>query len=151
MNTFAITESVLTGYITERLSETRIDFLVKQANEQLDEISKNKEIYNSFLAQIEAPQKVDNLILWVLFMSNEEICFEYINKFDKDFEEELPIFDLSDLIFYIVYLKKVKNADLDGFDYFLSYKDEGLAEADHCSFTNAFLYVQKLKEVQINF
>jgi len=151
MNTFAITESVLTGYITERLSETRIDFLVKQANEQLDEISQNKEVYDGFLAEVEAPEKIDNLILWILLMSNVEICSEYISQFDKDFEDEIPIFDLSDLLFYVVYLIKVKNVELDGFDYLLEYEEEGMDEVDQCSFTNAFLYIQKSKEVQIEF
>ena len=151
MNTFAITEPVLDGYINERLSEDRIDFLITQANEQINEISHNKEIYNSFLKEIEAPKKIDNLVLWILLMSNEDICCKYISEFDKDFEETIPLFDLSDLLFYIVYLNKVKNIELDGFDYLLEYKEEGMEEVDQCSFTNAFLYIQKLKEVKIEF
>ena len=151
MNTFAITGSVLTGYINERLAKDRIEFLVAQVNEQIEEISQNKEVYERFLKKINAPEKIDNLVLWILLMSNEDICSEYIDEFDKDFEDEIPIFDLSDLLFYTVYLNKVKKVELDGFDYLLTYKDEGLDEVDQCSFTNAFLYIQKLKDVQIEF
>jgi hypothetical protein len=151
MNTFAIAEAALRGYINERLPKERIDFLITQANEQLNEISQNKEIYNSFLKQVNAPQKIDNLVLWILLMSNEEICSEYISEFDKDFEDEIPVFDLSDLLFYVVYLTKVKKIKLDGFNYLLEYKTEGIDEVDQCSFTNAFLYIQKSKEVKIDF
>jgi hypothetical protein len=151
MNTFAIAEPALSGYINERLPKERIDFLVAQANEQIAEISQNKEIYHSFLKQVDAPEKIDNLVLWILLMSNEEICSEYISEFDKDFEDEIPVFDLSDLLFYTVYLTKVKKIELDGFDYLLEYKDEGIDEIDQCSFTNAFLYIQKSKEVKIDF
>jgi len=59
--------------------------------------------------------------------------------------------DLSDLLIYIVYLKKIKNIVLDGFDYLSDYKEEGLEEVDQFSFTNAFLYIQRLKEVKIEF
>ena len=151
MNTFQIAESALNGYKNEKLSEERINFLITQANEQLNEISQNKEIYNRFLNEVNAPQKIDNIILWILFMSNEDICCEYIDEFDKDFREIIPVSDLSDLLFYIIYLKKVKNIELDGFDYLSEYEEEGLAEVDQYSLTNTFLYIQKTKEVQIEF
>lgn len=151
MNTFEITETALDGYINSKLGETRINSLTTQVNEQLDEISQNKEIYNSFLEEVNAPQKIDNIILWVLFMSNEDICCEYINKFDKDFRDIIPVSDLSALLFYIIYLKKVKNVELDGFEYLSEYEEEGLEEVDQYSFTNAFLYIQELKEVKMEF
>lgn len=151
MDTFQIAESVLNSYKNDKLSEARINFLITQANEQLDEISQNKEIYNSFLSRVNAPQKIDNIILWILLMSNEEICCEYISEFDKDFREVIPVSDLADLLFYTVYLKKVKDIELDGFDYLLEYEEEGIDEMDQYSFTNALLYIQKSKEVQIEF
>ncbi len=84
-------------------------------------------------------------------MSNEDICTDYINEFDKDFRKIIPVSDLADLLIYIVHLKKVKNIELDGFDYLLAYEDEGLEEVDLYSLTNAFLYIQQSKEVQIDF
>ena len=151
MHTYQIAESVLNNYKNEKLSEERINFLITQANEQLDEISQNKEIYNSFLNKVNAPQKIDNIILWILFMSNEDICEEYIDEFDKDFREVIPVSDLADLLFYIIYLKKVKNIELDGFDYLMEYEHEGLNDVDQYSFTNALLYIQKSKEIAIEF
>ena len=84
-------------------------------------------------------------------MSNEDICDEYIDEFDKDFREIIPVSDLADLLVYIVHLKKVKNIELDGFDYLLEYKHEGKDEMDQYAFTNALLYIQKSKEVEIEF
>ena len=151
MHTFQIAESVLDGYKNEKLSEDRINFLITQANEQLDEISQNKEIYSSFLNQVNAPQKIDNIILWILLMSNEGIVDEYIDEFDKDFREIIPVGDLADLLLYSVHLKKVKNIELEGFDYLLEYEHEGIVEMDQYAFTNALLYIQKSKEVEIEF
>ncbi|WP_373033640.1 hypothetical protein [Sulfurovum sp.] len=151
MHTFQIAESVLDGYKNEKLSEERISFLKTQANEQLDEISQNKEIYNKFLNQVNAPQKIDNIILWILLMSSERICDEYIDEFNKDFREIIPVSDLADLLLYSVHLKKVKNIELDGFDYLLEYEGEGIEEVDQYSFTNALLYIQKSKEIQMEF
>jgi hypothetical protein len=151
MHTFQIAESVLDGYKNDKLNEERINFLISQANEQLDEISQKEEIYHSFLNKVNAPHKIDNIILWILLMSNERICDEYISEFDKDFREIIPVSDLADLLLYSVHLKKVKNIELDGFDYLLEYKDEGKDEMDQYAFTNALLYIQKSKEVQIEF
>ena len=151
MDTFQIAESVLDGYKNDKLSEERINFLITQANEQLDEISQNKEIYNSFLNKVNAPQKIDNIILWILFMSNEAICDEYIDEFDKDFREIIPVSDLADLLVYIIHLKKVQNIELDGFDYLLEYKHQGIDEMDQYAFTNVLLYIQKSKEVEMEF
>ena len=151
MHTFQIAEPVLDGYKNDKLTEERINFLITQANEQLDEISQNKEIYHSFLNKVNAPQKIDNIILWILLMSNEGIVDEYIDEFDKDFREIIPVGDLADLLLYSVHLKKVKNIELEGFDYLLEYEHEGIAEMDQYAFTNALLYIQKSKEVEIEF
>jgi len=151
MNTFQITESALEGYKNEKLSEERINTLTTQANEQLAEISQNKELYTRFLDEVSAPEKIDNIILWILFMSNEDIVYDYIDAFSKDFTDSIPVSDLSDLLIYIAYLKKIKNTELDGFDYLSEYEEDGLEEVDQFSFTNAFLYIQRLKEVKIEF
>ncbi|PHR56528.1 MAG: hypothetical protein COA44_07920 [Arcobacter sp.] len=151
MHTLQIAEPILDGYKNEKLSEERIHFLITQANEQLNEISQNKEIYDGFLEQVNAPQKVDNIILWMLLMSNEGICDEYISEFNKGFREIIPVSDLADLLLYLVYSKKIKNIELDGFKYLLEYEEEGIEEADQFCFTNVLLYIQKLKEVQIEF
>jgi hypothetical protein len=151
MHTLQIAQSVLDDYRNNKLSEERINFLITQANEQLEEISKNKEIYDRFLNKVNAPEKIDNIILWILFMSNEDICDTYIDTFDKGFREIIPVSDLADLLVYTIHLKKVKNIELDGFDYLLEYKHEGIDEVDQYSFTNVLLYIQKSKEVDIEF
>jgi len=151
MLTFQLAEPVLENYKNDKLTEERINFLKTQANEQLDEISQNKEIYDSFLKKVNAPQKIDNIILWILIMSNEGLCWDYIGEFDKKFRDVIPVSDLADLLLYSVYLKKIKDTELDGFDYLLEYKEDGMEEVDQFAFTNAFLYIQKSKEVQIEF
>ncbi|HIQ27111.1 MAG TPA: hypothetical protein EYH42_01250 [Sulfurovum sp.] len=151
MNTFQIAGSALDGYKNEKLSDERINALVTQANAQIDEITQNKKLYDSFLQKVGAPQKIDNIILWVLFMSDEDICDEYIEAFDKDFSDSIPISDLADLLIYIVYLKKVKDKELEGFDYLSEYEDGDIEDVDQFALTNTFLYIQKTKEVQIDF
>jgi hypothetical protein len=151
MNTFQIAEPALNDYKNDKLSDERFDFLIAQANKQIDEISKNKELYANFLTKVNAPKKTDNIILWVLFMSNEELCSEYIDEFNKDFNDIIPVSDLADLLFYIIYLKKVKNIELDGFDYLSAYEDEDIKEVDNYSLTNVLAYIQKSKEIEIQF
>ena len=151
MHTFQIAESVLEGYKNEKLNEDRINFLITQVNEQLDEISQNRDLYDSFLNKVNAPEKIDKIILWILLMSNEGIVDEYIDEFDKKFREIIPVGDLADLLLYAVHSKKVKNIELDGFAYLLEYDHEGIAEMDQYAFTNALLYIQKSKEVAIDF
>lgn len=151
MHTFQIATSVLDGYRNNKLTEERINFLIAQANEQLDEISQNKEMYNAFLKQVNAPQKIDNIILWILLMSNEDICDEYISEFKKGFREIIPVSDLADLLAYVIHLKKLKNIELDGFDYLLEYEKEGIEEMDHFCFTNVLLYIEKSKQVEMEF
>ena len=104
MNTFQIAAPALEGYKNTTLSDERIDALVEQANTQIAEIATNKELYDGFVNQVDAPQPVDKLILWVLFMSDEDICEQYIEAFDKDFSDSIPVSDLADLLIYIVYL-----------------------------------------------
>jgi len=151
MNTPQIAETALDGYKNEKLSDERINFLIAQANEQLNEISGNKELYDEFLEEVNAPKKVDNIILWILFMSNEDICRDYINAFDKDLMKVVPRSDVADLLLYSVYLSKVKKTELDGYDYLLEYDGEGMEDVDQYALTNAFLYIQQTKEVAIDF
>ncbi|HIC43108.1 MAG TPA: hypothetical protein EYO73_02075 [Sulfurimonas sp.] len=151
MHTMQIAESVIDGYRNEKLSEERINALIAQVNEQLNEISQNEEIYNRFLKEVNAPENIDKIILWILFMSNEDICDDYISEFDKNFREIIPVSDLADLLLYVIHLKKVKNIELDGVNYLLEYDEEGIQEMDQYAFTNALLYIQKSKEVQIEF
>lgn len=151
MNTFQIKDAVLDGYQKEKLTEERMDFLKTQANEQLEEIAQDKELYERFLKKVNAPDKVDNIILWILLMSNEDIVDDYIRKFKKDFREIIPVSDLADLLLYGIYLQKVKGIDLDGIDYLLEYEEDGMEEMDQYAFTNILLYIQKSKEVAIEF
>jgi hypothetical protein len=151
MNTFQIAESALAGYKNTKLSDERINALVEQANVQINEIAQNKEIYDGFLEQVDAPKEIDNIILWILFMSNEDICSDYIDEFDKDFSDNIPMSDLADLLIYAVYLKKVENTTLAGFDYLDDYEENDIEDVDQFALTNAFLYIQKTKEVQIDF
>ena len=151
MHTYQIAKSVLDGYKNENLSEERINFLITQANEQLEEISQKEEIYSSFLEKIKAPKKIDNIILWILLMSNETVCCDYMDEFKKGFRDIIPVSDLADLLLYAVHLKKVKNIELDGIDYLLEYTQEGIEEVDQFSFTNTLLYIQKSKEVKMEF
>jgi len=151
MHTFQISESVLDGYKNEKLTKQRIDFLITQVNEQLDEISQDQEIYNSFLNKVNTPKKIDNIILWILLMSHEGICEEYTSEWSKGFRDIIPVSDLADLLLYVIHLKKVQNIELDGLDFLLQYDKEGIEEVDQFAFTNALLYIQKSKEVEMEF
>ena len=151
MHTMQIADKVLDGHRNDKLSEERINFLISQANEQLDEISQNKEIYKSFLDKVNAPQKIDKIILWILLMSNEGIVDDYIDEFGKSFREIIPVSDLADLLLYSIHLKKIKNIELDGFEYLLEYEQDGIEEVDQFAFTNVLLYVERSKEVKIAF
>ena len=151
MHTFQIAETVLDGYRNVKLTDERIDFLKTQANEQLEEISQNKEIYDSFLKRVNPPEKIDNIILWILLMSNEDIVEEYIEEFGKNFREIIPVSDLAELLIYSVHLKKLQNITLDGLDYLLEYDHGGMEEVDQFAFTNVLLYVDKSKQVEIEF
>jgi hypothetical protein len=151
MNTFQIAEPILNTYMNDKISLERSELLVAQANEQIDEISQNQEIYNSFLKQVNAPKKADKLILWILFMAYDDICSDYISEFKKDFNDTVPISDLADLLLYVAHLKKVKNIELDGFDYLLEYEGEGIEEVDQYSVTNVLAYIQQSKQVKIEF
>lgn len=151
MHTFQIAEPLLENYKNDKLSDERINFLIAQANEQLAEIAQNTELYDGFLKKVNSPEKIDNIILWILLMSNEGICSKYIRECGKNFRKIIPVSDLADLLFYAIYLKKVKNIELDGFDYLLEYEEEGIDVMDQYAFTNALLYIQTSKEVQMEF
>jgi hypothetical protein len=151
LHTFQIAELVLDGYKNDKLSDVRINFLIAQANEQLSEIAQNKELYDSFLKKVDAPQKIDSIILWILLMSNETIGSKYIREFNKGFRKFIPVSDLADLLLYTIHLKKLKNIELDGFDYLFEYEEEGIEVMDQYAFTNVLLYIQSSKEVQMEF
>jgi hypothetical protein len=151
MDTFQIAEPVLDNYRNDKLSDERIDFLIKQANEQIEELSQNREIFDSLLKRVNAPEKIDNIILWILLMSNERIVDVYIDEYGKKFRDIIPVSDLADLILYVVHLKKLKNIELDGFNYLLEYQHEGVDEFDQYCVTNIILYIQKSKEAPIDF
>ena len=151
MHTFQIAESLLENFKNDKLSDVRINFLITQANEQLSEMAQNKELYDSFLNKVHAPERIDNIILWILLMSNEGIGSKYIREFKKDFRKFIPVSDLADLLLYAIHLKKVKNIELDGLDYLLEYEEEGIEVMDQYAFTNVLLYIQKSKEVTMEF
>jgi len=151
MHTFQIAPSVLDNYRYGKLTEERINALQAQAREQLEEIAQNGALYERLIQKVHAPDKIDDIILWMLLMSDEDIVDEYISAFNKKFREIIPVSDLADLLLYAVHLKKVKNIALDGFDYLLEYQHEGKDEADQYCFTNVLLHVQKTKEVEMEF
>jgi len=151
MHTFQIAKPVLDDYRNNKLSTQRIDFLIKQAQDQLNELSQNEKLYNSFLEKINPPKNVNKIILWMLIMSNDDMCSDYSDEFNKNYRPIIPVSDLADLLLYIVHLKQVENVDLDGFDFLLDYEDGGIDEMDQYCFTNVLLHVQKSKEVQMEF
>lgn len=114
-------------------------------------MAQNKELYDSFLNKVKAPERIDNIILWMLLMSNETIGSKYIIEFNKGFRKFIPVSDLADLLLYAIHLKKLKNIELDGFDYLLEYEEEGIEVMDQYAFTNVLLYIQTSKEVQMEF
>jgi aminoglycoside phosphotransferase family enzyme len=146
MHTYQIADHLLDEYKNEKLSNERIDFLKAQADEQLAELAQNQELYDKLLQKVKAPEKIDNIILWMLLMSDEDICLKYRREFQKEFRMMIPVSDLADLMLYVVHLKKIQNVELEGMDYLLEYKHDGKDEFDQYSFTNVLLYVQKQKE-----
>lgn len=150
MHTIQIAEEVLEDYYN-KTGQERFDFLVEQANEQLAEIRANEAVYNRYLEQISIAGKVDDLVLWILFMSNEEICSNYISTFKKDFFDMVPENDLADLLFYTVYLKKCKNNEPHGIVYLVESNNSAVEDVDQSSFMNVLCHIQKQKEPQIEF
>jgi len=151
MNTFQIVGAVLEEYQNKVIGTKRVDALTAQANEQISEIAQNRELYDGFLKQVNAPEPIDNIILWVLFMSHEDICCDYIEAFDKDFEEEIPLNDLGDLLVHIAQVQNVQMIELDGYDYLAKYNKEIMEEIDQHAVTNVLAYIQKSKHVEIEF
>lgn len=148
MNTYEIAEQVLEEYRNLMIKDDRVAFLKSQADEQLEEIASNEEMYNRLLEKVNTPENVDNMILWIALMSDEDIVEEYIEEFDKDFTDMIPICDLADMLFYMVYAIKVKGEAFEGFDYLLTYKTEGMIEVDQHAVTNALAYIQKIRGAQ---
>ncbi len=151
MHTFQIADKVLDAYKTEKLTTERVEFLKTQVDEQLEEIAQNQEVYESFLDRVNAPENIDKLILWILLMSNEDIVEEYIDEYGKSFREIIPVSDLADLLIYAIHLKKLQGIELDGFDYLMDYEHAGIDEMDQYAFTNVLLYIEKSKQVEIEF
>jgi hypothetical protein len=99
-----------------------------------------------------APENIDNTLLWMLVMSDENNVEDYIDNFRKmKFREIIPVSDLADLLIYFSREKKVKGNDTPGFDFLLEYQHDGVDEFDHFCVTNVLLYIQKSKEVQMEF
>ncbi len=151
MDTFEIAAQVLENYKNERLKEERIESLLHQAKTQLEEIAGNPTLYQSFLEKVQAPTEVDPIVLWVLLMSDEEICSTYIEAFDKEFDDTIPISDLADLLIYLAHLHKYQNQEIAGYAYLSEYHGGNIDDVDQYAFTNALLYIQKSKEVEISF
>jgi len=145
MNTYQITENVLVEYRDLMIKDDRVAFLKAQADEQIAEIAGNEEMYNGLLEKVKAPENVGNMVLWIALMSDEDIVEAYIEEFDKDFTDMIPICDLADMLFYMVYAMKVKGEAFEGFDYLLTYKTPGMTEVDQHAISNALAYIQKLK------
>lgn len=145
MNTYQITEKILTEYRDLMIKDDRVAFLKAQADEQIEELKGNAEVYQSFLEKVDAPKKVDNMVLWIALMSDEDIVEEYIEAYEKDFDEMIPVCDLGDMLFYMVYAMKVKGESFEGFDYLLEYKTPGMKEVDQHAVSNALAYIQKIK------
>jgi hypothetical protein len=151
MHTFQIVPAVLDQYRNGKLTDERIEFLKAQASEQLAEIAQDTPLYERFVKQVNSPEQIDDVLLWFLFMSDEDICDTYIDRFGKNYREIIPISDLADLLLYAVHLKKVKEITLDGFDYLMEYQHEGKDEVDQYCFMNVLLFVQKSKEASLEF
>jgi len=151
MHTLQIANKVLDGYRNEKLTLERMDFLKAQASEQLEEIAQNEELYARFLAKVNPPEKIDVLLLWVLIMSDEDIVEEYIDECGKSFREIIPVSDLADLLVYAIHLYKVEERPLEGSEFLLSYEHSGLEEVDQFAFTNVLLFVERSKQVEIEF
>jgi len=152
MHTYQIAESILQNYKNEKLSDERVAFLQKQADEQLKEIATDVPLYERFLKKIDIQEDIiDPILLWMLFMSNEDICCDYIDAFGKKYREIIPVSDIADLLIFAIYLERVQKMPLDGFSVLLNKQTEGLDEADQYAFTNVLLFVQKSKEVEMEF
>jgi len=150
MHTIQIADEVLEEYYN-KVTQERFDFLIAQAKEQLAEIRENEELYESYLEKINIAGKVDDIVLWVLFFANEDICSNYISTFKKDFFDMIPENDLADLLFYTVYLKKCKNSEPDGIVYLVESNDKVIDDIDQASFMNVLCHIQKQKQPQMEF
>jgi len=151
MHTYQIADTVLDNYRKGKLGEERIRFLKEQVHEQMNELVQHEALYARFLQKIDLPEPIDEVVLWMMIMMDEDRVDDYINACKKNFREIIPVSDLADLLLYAVHLKKVQNTTLEGFDYFLEFQHDGKDEVDQFCFMNVLLYVQKSKEVEMEF
>lgn len=150
MHSIQIAPEVLEQYYN-KVGQERFELLAAQAKEQLKEIREDKEVYNNYLEQINTAGEVDDIVLWVLFMSNEDICLDYIKRFKKDFHKMVPDSDLADLLFYAVYLKKCKDNELDGIVYLIESNKEEIDDVDQANFMNILCHIQEQKAPKMDF
>ena len=90
-------------------------------------------------------------MLWVLFMSHEDVCLDYNKTFKKEFHNMIPENDLADLYFYTVYLKKCQDNELDGIVYLVESDLDEIDDVDRANFMNILCHIQKQKEPQMDF
>lgn len=146
MHSYQITESTLEDYRANKLLDDRITFLLQQADEQLAEIRQNSDFYTGILDELEIDDTLNNPIMWMLFMSDEDIVDAYIDTFKKPFRSIIPVADLADILLYLIHLKKVNGEALAGTDLLFESTTEGLDEVDHYCFSNVLAYVQRKNE-----
>lgn len=151
MHTYQIADTVLDNYCKGKLGEERIRFLKEQVHEQMNELVQHEALYARFLQKIDLSEPINEVVLWMMIMMDEDRVDDYINACKKNFREIIPVSDLADLLLYAVHLKKVQNTTLEGFDYFLEFQHDGKDEVDQFCFMNVLLYVQKSKEVEMEF
>lgn len=151
MHTYQIADTVLDNYRKGKLGEERIRFLKEQVHEQMNELVQHEALYARFLQKIDLSEPINEVVLWMMIMMDEDRVDDYINACKKNFREIIPVSDLADLLLYAVHLKKVQNTTLEGFDYFLEFQHDGKDEVDQFCFMNVLLYVQKSKEVEMEF
>lgn len=143
MDLFEVSPAVLEANYN-RMGHERIDFLVDQAKEQIKEISQDQETLDSYLKIVGLSEKVDDLVLWVILMSNDDVCFGYNKKFNKGFMDFIPMNDLSDLSLYLAY--KNKNEQINGIEKLIELDTGCAKEIDHHCVSSLLYYIQQEKQ-----
>ena len=149
MEVFGINTEVLDQHL-KNIGEDRINFLIDQAKEQLDEINSNEEIKKEFLKEIELEKEVDDLVLWILFMSNEEVVAKYIKEFKKDFFDFIPINDITDLCVYLS-VKYQAGENIEGIEELVEFEKETKREIEYNTITTLLMIVQEQKKMDMQF
>lgn len=150
MQIFEIAPEVLKGHV-QRMGQDRVNELVSQAKEQISEIATRPEVLESYLGQVGLEKRVDDLVVWILFMMDEDICDAYNEIFEKGFFKMIPLNDLSDLTIYVANLIKTENKNIDGVDNIINCNTGTSKEVDHHSVTNLLYYIQQEKQNQMQF